>query len=194
MTKKRGTTERGAKRSGLAVLRVFSCAVAVSCAAQRGAAMTADGALITNVVTATYHSVSGTAQTGPNYTMSYLATATVLVSCPVIWVQKLANPTSAVPGGTVTFQVCIVNSSLQASAFNLAVTDQMPDNMAYLNPSYASWAPAGDTVFDSNSATTTTWSNGQPLNGQGAPYYLRWVLDKLAPQKSACVTFMTRVL
>src|SRR6266496_3327318 len=99
-------------------------------------AMAADGALITNVVSATFGG-SG----GPTimYTVSYNATSNVLISCPIVSLAKVAIPTVQSVAGTVTFQIWVANTPTPASTFNVVITDMLPDNMAYVGASQAIW-------------------------------------------------------
>lgn len=207
------TTERGAMRGAARRLRLkaFSLGLAAlvwSAVAPRPvAAMTADGALITNTASASWYFGIGsvlswgattTGNLGGNspalaaaggFSVSYVASANVLVNCPVIGIQKIGAPFSQAPGGTVSFTLCVVNTG-STSAFRLSITDRLPDNMETANPpAYASWG--GGTWTSSYSSDNVGYANGIPGNGQNAPYYLRWVVDPLGPQKSACVTYYT---
>src|SRR5687767_14711163 len=196
-----GTTEKatGSRRAAR-----MTCAFALAAALLspgKGWSMAADGALITNIVAATYHGMAGYPSAVqpylPRYTMSYLATATILVSCPVVAITKRASTSVQAVAGTVTFEICAINSSLQASAWNITITDRLMDNMAYAGGSYLSWVPAGSAPwFNTVSANNTTWSGTgvQPVNNQGTPYYLRWTIDKLGPGRSACISFQTTVI
>lgn len=143
--------------------------------------MAADGTLITNYCTATYGGPGGTQSYSPLYTVSYLATQNVLVSCPVVSLMKVATPTIQSAAGIVTFQIWIANTSVQASAFNVVVSDMLPDNMTYANTLTFWWNGTAPGVTNAVSANNTAWQTGVPVVGQGSPYYLRWTLDKLAP-------------
>jgi len=154
-------------------------------------AATADGTLITNVACATYMSASG-----QGFTVSYCATQTVYVSSPCIALQKLANPTTQSSGGTVTFTIWTVNCSCTNSAFQINVTDRLPDNMTY-SSNYTNWpgGPGTWTRFaSSDNGAAMAWQLNGPANAQGAPYYLRYVLDLIGPCKSAFVQFTANVL
>ncbi len=169
----------------------------------KGWTMAADGALITNIVAATYHGmagypgsgVAGTSPYAPKYTMSYLATATILVSCPVVSITKRANTSVQSVAGTVTFEICAVNSSLQASAWNLVITDALMDNMSYVGGSYASWVPGAPSVWtpSSSSSLAIPFGGAQPNAAQTSPYFLRWTINTLGPARSACITFQAVV-
>src|SRR5688572_19959802 len=173
-----GTTEKatGSRRAAR-----MTCAFALAAALLspgKGWSMAADGALITNIVAATYHGMAGYPSAVqpylPKYSMSYLATATILVSCPVVAITKRANTSVQAVAGTVTFEICAINSSLQASAFNLVITDALMDNMSYANLSYASWVPGPPSVWtpSSSSSLAIPFGPSQPGGGQTAPYFL----------------------
>ncbi len=159
-------------------------------------ALTADGALMTNSAWATF---SGSAGKDVWYRTSYLASASVLVCNPIVAFVKTATPSMAAPSNTVTFTMCAVNSSITTSAFNLVLTDRLPDNMAYIPP--VSYMPAAG-VFTATYATvlTGTWTAGEPGVGANnvplapAAYYLRWVANVTGPGKSSCVYYRVTVL
>ena len=152
-------------------------------------AATADGTLITNVACATFSTASNA-----GYAVSYCATATVIVQNPCVTLIKTPDLTIQAAGGTVTYTIWVVNCSPVGSAFNITVTDKLPDNVAWDAPR-GSWAGlSGGTWFPSNASNGTTWVNGSPLAGQTTPYYLRFVLTQLGPSKSAFQTFSVTVL
>jgi len=156
--------------------------------------MTADGAMITNYAAATGYWGVASADYAKRYTVSYNATAGVLISCPVIGVTKLVTPTMLAASQTATYTVCVVNNALNATAWNLVVSDKLPDNMGWVNPSLVSWAPVGTTWKLEQSQVGVVWLVGEPPNASTSPWFLRWTVDKLGPNRSACVTFRMTVL
>jgi len=114
----------------------------------------------------------------------------------VIGVTKLVTPTMLAASQTATYTVCVVNNALNATAWNLVVSDKLPDNMGWVNASLATWAGAGSAWDLSDSGNGTTWaaSPAQPPAGQTSPFFLRWTIDKLGPNRSACVSFRMTVL
>jgi len=135
--------------------------------------------------------------------VSYNATSNVLISCPAVALSKVAMPTVQASAGTVTFTIWVANTSLQASAFNVVITDMLPNNLAYAGPTpgpFAWWWSAGPTVpvvTTGLSLDNLTFQSGAaivPVVGQGSPYYLRWTIGQLAPGKSGFVTYMATVL
>jgi len=160
----------------------------------RSFAATADGALITNVACATFSSNQAGTQ---GFAVSYCATATVLIQNPCVALQKIANPTVQASGGAVTFTLWVVNCSATSSAWNVTVTDRLPDNTEYSNPSFVSWAGlVTPGVWTPSYASTlaAAWANGSPGDGQDAPYYLRFTLDVLGPSRSAFARFSVDIL
>jgi uncharacterized repeat protein (TIGR01451 family) len=156
-------------------------------------AATADGALITNVACATFSSNQAGTQ---GFAVSYCATVAIIVQNPCIALQKVANPTVQASGGLVTFTLWVVNCSCTSSAWNITVTDRMPDNTAYEPGTFLSW-PGNATPgvwTPSYSSNNTTWAGPQPVSPQGAPYYLRYTLDVLGPCKSAFARFSVEIL
>lgn len=154
------------------------------------AAPTADGTLITNVACATFMAAGG-----QGFAVSYCVTAIVRVDSPCIALQKIANPTVQSSGGTVTFTIYVVNCSCTNSAFNITVTDRLPDNMSY-SGNYAGVPLGFGGTFTPYSSSTNAnpWASSNPVVGQGAPYYMRYILDFISPCKSAMVTFTANVL
>ena len=97
-------------------------------------------------------------------------------------------------GGTLTYTIWLVNCSPYFTGWNIVALDPLPVNVGYIGPSLANWTPPGSSLLARYSDTGVTWTTGEPANGQAAPQYLRWVVDKLGPGRSACVTFRASVL
>ena len=176
-------------------------------------AMTTCGTVITNVVSATMHS-------GPpefvEYTVSYAATASVVVACPpAIQMYKFTNYSVASSGTTVKFTICVVNETTD-SVWGIVVTDRLPDGMAWVDMDQ-NWAPGdyGAGVTDNYytptglaggpPGATISWDSGSdfdpyqsgtspPPAGQSGTIWLRWTLAYVGPTRSACLTYRARVL
>ncbi len=178
------TTARSSVRAGLLGLGLLAGAP--------GRAATVDGTIITNIACATYMGFAG----GLGFKVSYCATQTVLVANPCINLYKSSNPTQQSAGGTVTFTLYVVNCSCTVSAWNVTVTDRLPDNMSYNNPpAPAFWnGGSGGTWSPFMSSDNVTYAAGSPPAGQVTPYYLRFVLDRLGPCKSAMAQFTANIL
>jgi len=151
--------------------------------------MTANGTLITNVASGSFQSASGTL-----WRISYAVTAWVMVQNPAISVWKMVTPSVQAAGGYVTFRVCAKNTSDTTSAFNVTLTDRLPDGMVYQG-GYSEWATAGNAIVESwwNTATVSGTA-GMPGVGQGLPLYLRWTFPTLGPLASGCAEYLARVL
>ena len=166
-------------------------AVAGLLAATNVRAATADGVMITNTVMATFGSPGGV-----GFTVSYCATRPVQVQNPCVSLLKTSNPTAVAAGGTMTYTLWVVNCSPFASAFNLAVADRLPENVAY-DAFRGGWAGAGAPVgtwSQQSGSNGSTWAGSLPLAGQTTPYFLRFALNMLGPNRSAMQTFSVTVL
>jgi len=173
------------------VLATIGCLSLVA-GARNASAATTDGTLITNVACGTFLSSAGV-----GFSISYCCTATVLVSNPCVALQKKANPTVQSSGGTVTFELIAINCSASSSAFQIMVTDKLPDNMAYAFSANPSWYGGNGAPIPSlfKSADNLTWTGGWPAaTGNVTPLWLRWQMQFLSPGSSASITFLATVL
>ena len=176
--------------------RLVPAAVAVvllALGAGRAVAATSDGALITNIASATFQGVNNPR----GFIVTYSATATVLVQNPRIMLFKTATPTMQAPGGDVTFRVCVQNMSADVSAFNITATDVLPAGFDFrLGGAFAAspgvW-PNTWVVTNSNGAAGP-WNAGWPNVGQEPVWFMRWTLPVLGQNKSGCVEYTARVL
>jgi len=148
--------------------------------------MTADGTLITNCAAGTFQSSAGKL-----WLVSYCATAWVYVQNPNMIIWKTVTPTVQAAGGNVTFTICAKNTSAAVSAFNVTVTDRMPDGMSYQG-GYTEWPAAW--VDSYNNTANGSGTNGQPAVGALNPLFLKWTMPALGPMASGCVTYAARVL
>jgi uncharacterized repeat protein (TIGR01451 family) len=112
--------------------------------------------------------------------------------------KKTASPTMQASGGVVTFCITYSNSGAWASAFDVTITDVMPDNMKFIaggntdggtsdgaGTVYGAWSTNGGTNW-----TSGTWPN----NGQAGPVSLRWQVDVLSPKASGFVCYTVSVM
>ena len=196
---KRSLTTRTTRRAGLPVTLLALAALALPGGAR---SQTACGALITNIAMATMWS-------GPPdlvaYEVSYGVTATVLVLCPpVIALRKSSslngsNLVTCAAGCTVTFSICLENQQFgpNDSVWSVTITDRLPTNMSFVSwglDDYNTTTPApAAPVATQSSVLTGGWSGTAPV-GQTAPYYLRWVVDRIGPTRSACLTYRAKIL
>jgi uncharacterized repeat protein (TIGR01451 family) len=191
------------------MLTVLAAAGVLLLGADKSArAATVDGTLVTNIASATFGSVSAV-----SYEVSYCSTATVWVISPCVamwkWIDDGAvwREWPAVGSGnwipmqssgcTVTYKLEINNCSEWTSAFNVTLTDKLPDNTSLVihnlddfngNTPYQwiySWSPNN----------VAPWTNGAMPAGQASPAYLRWVLRNFGMTwRSAYVRYAVRVL
>lgn len=172
--------------------------------AQPGHAMTADGALITNVASATYRGTF--AFGGPTLEVDYNVTVVVLVTTPQMMIQKTGTPTMQAPGGLVTFCLTFSNQSAYTSAFNFVITDAIPDNMRFYQETFTN-NPAGGIIVptwsDDGGATWNDAVGVAPLGGGAGRYpfsccavdvILRWSVDLVGIQQSGYVCYTTSIL
>ncbi len=153
------------------------------------AGMTTDGTMITNVASSTYGSTSGM-----GFTVTYCVTALTWVANPCLGLQKTGYPVSQASGNSVTYTIWVVNCSCTGSAFNVSITDRLPDNVGF-GAAGAAWnGGSGGTWYPASGADNVNWTVGTPSAGQTAPYYLRFSLNLLGPCKSAMESYTVTVL
>jgi uncharacterized repeat protein (TIGR01451 family) len=176
-------------------MRWFRCSLAIGLAAAaigfagRAGAMTADGTLVTNVASITFRYWSGA-----SFGVSFNLTATVLTTNPCLTAQKTASPMVQASGGLLTFTLWVINCSPTMSAFNINVTDRLPNN-AVMGANLSAWnGGSGGSWYPASGTNNTTWAPNVPPAGQGVPYFLRYVLDQIGPSKSGFVSFTVSVL
>ena len=158
----------------------------------RASALTMCGSLLTNSVSVTFGSNPAGSVL---FNVSYNSSATVLINCPAIIVNKIATPTLQTAGQTVVFRVWVSNTSPYFSAFNVAVIDRLPDNMEWAGVVTAYWTNMPAPVWTEGSAAAYPGPyGGTPASGQDFPYYMRWTLNQLGPLKSGYVEFQARIL
>ena len=177
--------------------RAGAVAALLGLASQEAFAFLQTGTLLTNSASATYSAGSqGTSVT-------YSATAKILIANPDVYLWKDVNPTyvSASAGGVVTFLICFSNGGAN-TAFNVTVTDKLPLNTywgtaacgggpGYFNgTTYAKTGsiPDGNISFAWATALGGPWAAGcpstQPAGGSSA-YFLRWTVSRIDIGRSA---------
>lgn len=182
--------------------------IVTSGVAGRAVAATAEGALLTNMATASFLSVQWT-----DYETTYGTSAYVLVVVPSVQIRKVATPTAECPGATVTFCIWVTNASAYTSAFNVVIDDRVPDIFEYV-VGQDRWAgnTAGATMIAGYSITdfgqVYCWpgtvhikcpdgspSSGLPLAGQiGSSLRMFWTINMIGPGQSAMMCFKARIL
>lgn len=163
------------------------------CAGGASAAATSDGALITNIASATFQGAGNPR----GFVVTYNSTATVLVQNPRIMLSKIATPTMQAPGGDVTFRVCVQNMSADVSAFNVTVTDAIPAGFAFQLGGVFGASPGvwpNTWVITNANGVAGPWLANWPGVGQQPAWFMRWTLPVVGQNKSGCVEFTARVL
>jgi len=170
----------------IGLIAVVTAAMGVS----QAEAATADGVMITNTVCATFGSPGGV-----GFTVSYCATRPIQLQNPCISLQKVSTPTAVAAGGTMTYTLWVVNCSPFASAFNVLIADRLPENVGY-DAWRGSWpGVSAGTWVRSRGPDGVNWQAGSdPPVGQATPYYLRFALDMLGPNRSAMQMYSVTVL
>ncbi len=152
------------------------------------------GTLLTNSASAVYEAPAGT-----NNSVSYSATAKILVANPAVYLWKEATPTqvTASAGGLVTFKICFSNGGAN-TAFKLTITDKLPNNTYWWN-SHTSWYTnlSGSAVttmqpYYSPTSVNGPWYNPVPM-GLGQPLFMQWVVPEMGVGMSGCITFTVSV-
>ena len=163
----------------------------------RAGAFLDTGTLLTNSASATY---SAGAQ---GSSVSYSATAKILVANPAVFLWKDGTPTqvTASAGGTVEFTICFSNGGAN-TAFKLTITDLLPNNTFWWN-SHSSWFTNLSGTADT--ATVQPWYSTNSANGPWFPppvtmglgwptrVWIQWVVPNLGVGKSGCVRFTISV-
>jgi uncharacterized repeat protein (TIGR01451 family) len=174
---------------------------------QSAGAFLETGTLLTNSASATYK--AGDVGTS----VSYSATAKILVANPKIFLWKDGNPTYvATTGGYVTFTLCFSNGGAN-SAFDIIITDKLPTDVFWVSPGcnpqedqeddgddYGAYQVDGPApILDYSQAIGGPWTLDAcpPVDwGPGVGemgYFLRWTVDKLDIKESGCIWYTVRV-
>jgi uncharacterized repeat protein (TIGR01451 family) len=151
------------------------------------------GTLLTNSASATY---SAGAQ---GSSVTYSATAKILVANPAVFLWKDGTPTqvTASAGGTVDFSICFSNGGAN-TAFNLTITDKLPNN-TYWWGNYSMWysdltstVQTGVIAYYATAGANGPWFPNPPM-GQPQPLWIQWVIPNQGVGKSGCVRFTISV-
>ncbi len=196
------TCKRGA-RTWFALL-----AAALLASGQNAWAFLETGTLLTNSASATYK--AGNQATS----VSYSATAKILVANPKVFLWKGSSPTFVgVTGGNVTFTLCFSNGGAN-SAFSVIITDRMPPGVQFVSPTcnpmedpedggddYGAYQVVGPAPAISYSSTNENgpytlgcptpvpWGSTWPAQG----YFLQWTIDQLDIKESGCIWYTVTI-
>ncbi|MEK7767998.1 MAG: hypothetical protein AAB368_17335 [bacterium] len=175
-------------------MRLSAALILCALWAREAAAFLQTGTLLTNSASATYSAGSqGTSVT-------YSATAKILIANPDVYLWKDANPTYVgTTGGIVTFLICFSNGGAN-TAFNVTITDALPPNTYWYDATCT--APNYVQTGNVTVAGTITRAYAQNIAGPwvvGCPpntspmYFLRWTVSRIDIGKSECITFAASV-
>ena len=119
-------------RRGFARRMTALTAAAAWLVAGNASAFLDTGTLLTNAASATY--MGG----GQGTSVTYSATAKILVANPAVYLWKDVTPTyMAVAGGQVTYTICFSNGGAN-TAFNVTIFDHLPQNTTW-TAGYSAW-------------------------------------------------------
>ena len=171
----------------------FAVAVLVIWGGREAGAFLETGTLLTNAASATY--MGGSQGTS----VTYSATAKILVANPSITLWKGVTPTYVgTSGGFVTYVVCFSNGGSN-TAFNMTITDRLPNNTFWQTTGYSAWVGGGTITetYNLSDPPVNPWTAGTPPLGQESttttPVFLRWVADSMGIGASGCITFTLSV-
>jgi uncharacterized repeat protein (TIGR01451 family) len=144
------------------------------------------GTLLTNAASATY--MAGSQGTS----VTYSATAKILIANPAVYVWKDGSPTYvATAGGLVRFTICFSNGGAN-SAFNMLIYDHLPPNTAvYGNCSaadYQGYAVGTTLTMQYGGSINGPWTTGCPPVTTTSPW-LRWQVGMLGIGTTGCISF-----
>ncbi len=126
--------------------------------------------------------------------------ATLTVSgVPRVYVHKVADVSGAVcPAQVVTYTLSWSKAGT-ATAWDLTITDTLPNGSAYEGSSLAFWAQSdasGGVALTSSAYAADPagpWTPGEPPDGAGPPLVLRWVVERLSPGRSGALSFSAQI-
>lgn len=170
----------------MAMRKVAALAGVVSLLGTPAMAFLDTGTLLTNSASATY--MGG----GQGTSVTYSATAKILVANPAVFLWKDCTPTVvSTVGGYITCVLSFSNGGAN-TAFNVTVNDKLPNGVgcAFMGL-VSSWSGAGAPLA-SWSGNNTTWGAGVPPVGQtsATSVFLRWIVPSLGIGVSGVITFV----
>lgn len=165
--------------------------------ARPAAAFLESGTLLTNAASATY--MGGSQGTS----VTYSATAKILVANPAVFLWKDCNPTYVqLAGGQVQYTICFSNGGAN-TAFSMKILDRIPNDAIWFAAGYSAWyvnlagartaLPVSYCYDLACTPSSGPWAAGPPAGGENTatPLYLRWETtgDGLGIGRSGCITF-----
>jgi uncharacterized repeat protein (TIGR01451 family) len=147
------------------------------------------GTLLTNAASATY--MAGSQGTS----VTYSATAKILIANPAIYIWKDNTPTYVgTLGGVVRFTICFSNGGAN-SAFNMLIFDHLPPNTGVLGcgaADYQGYAVGTTLQGMYGNSINGPWTNFTPPGTcppQTAAIWLRWQVGMMGIGTTGCVSF-----
>jgi len=132
-------------------------------------------------------SISATGLTG-------IATTLTVTGITAMFVHKDVQPLPACAGNLLTYAISWSRAGA-ATAFNLVVTDTLPNGTTYRSPSLSFFAQSDGlgtpalTAAQYAATTAGPWFAGEPPDGTGQPLVLRWNVNRVAPGASGFLQF-----
>ncbi len=134
---------------------------------------------------------------GQGTSVTYSATAKILVANPQVFLWKQVAPTVVgSAGGLVTYTLCFSNGGAN-TAFNVTIVDRWPNNAYWVDctaVNYSAWVGGGATI-------TGTWTTAVPgvnasalcppsgYAGPATGMFFEWVVSPMGIGYSGCITF-----
>ena len=179
------------------IVKAPMIALVLSVAGGEARAFLDTGTLLTNAASATYQGG------GQGTSVTYSATAKILVANPAVFLWKDVNPTyMCTTGGTVTYTICFSNGGAN-TAFNVTIKDRLPLNSWGLgNSGYVNWfvntagvaGPATSSGWTTNGGTN--WTAGLSPYGTnlgGGTGFYEWTIANLGLNRSGCIVFLISI-
>ncbi len=136
-------------------------------------------------------SVSATGLTGMQFSLT-------ITGSQGLALHKRVDPSPVCAGGVLTYTVSWSKIGL-STALNLVLLDTLPNGTRYRAPGTRFWAQTdglGTPQLVSSmwaTAAAGPWTPGEPADGTAGPLVLKWVVDRIAPGKSAWLEFRVKV-
>jgi uncharacterized repeat protein (TIGR01451 family) len=117
------------------------------------------------------------------------------IHAPTPVVHKAVSDAGPVCAGSALVYTLSWSNTGRGTAFDLTFTDTLPNGVLYSAPSleyYADPDGAGTPALIASAYAVDAagpWTAGDPPDGTGSPLVLRWVVDRVAPGRSAYIRY-----
>ena len=145
-------------------------------------------------------------QAGVGASVTYSATASVIVTNPGVLIRKSVSPSFLdVAGGNATYTIAFSNGGSN-TAYSVTIFDHFPLNAVWQTAGYSAWyvdgtgfgrdfsgsPPSGSAGY--SLVAPPPWTAGTPANGMNvSSAYMQWVVPSLAIGRSGMITFVFQV-